>query len=942
MRTRLTALFLAAFTLVSSLPSQTADDPNEGQIFTYDAASGDFTYAWFGHVGRTYYLQHSADLVHWEFMPTDIQHGFGEIIEINLRSTAKSGFFRLFMTDDSALPAAWLTGYGLSPGAPGSGPNDDPDGDGLTNAQEYVLGTNPMMYDSDGDGFSDGDEAQDGSNPLDEHSLPSYVKFFVPDSSGGFSYLPANYMATYVRDDDPIISNLNPGVFLGVHEHGAVFYGTSTYSADNGVSNYGNATFYANSWTRGRIWTRQVPSDSALLDDPSSLASGLLADSTLYVNETWRASGWGEKTPSLMTWGSFTISVGNRSFDNAGGFDSEERLQSTNPVGDDVTRTYLVVDEIEEDYPSAIVLNWYNSDDIPRYKGVAATEGTWGAVGYDSTFGNYISVNTSTAITREIKGTVTMTIPKGHYLTQSIQVTRAEGVPASALSVRSGADARYHPLAEDGTLSTVSEYYEALYFAPPVPQKNKRITRKLVPMDAAPKVLRVNSNFDERKIDSATGFAKPDCEDTSLAIASGPDQGKITTNDLSSGFFGLKPGDLPYSTTTGAEVTIKKLDVNDEETGQRETGQVRMYAVWGDTQSSVLPLEIYDFDTLAPIDLGPQLYHEDPGVSVNYYMEGVKPGPITLEFHYKKGTQEFRYEQKFLVCTQQSKKAWQEEIRQQLMLQRGAAVDMNNFKVASGFNANKPYIQAVYDYYQQLFLQNPDQFSWAGLGRLAGASVYSGLSDAQYGIDYGPAVTLVSGGLFPFTPDVSRHFQRGLMQGNLDIWSDLAWQFRAYQASGIRALRYVDDKHLDHETLWGRYIRDFDLTPWQKMWGGEWNKSQALYDEANYLIVYREQHYIVQPAWNELNKAVGATAAVSWLSASPIIGGASFRDIVPNGNVGFYDDRITWVDHSTGTNGIWQDWSAMPLVTRKSNVQEDLKTRAANFSRLNATLFPIQ
>ena len=483
MRTRLTALFLVVFALVSSLTSQTADDPNEGQIFTYDAASGDFTYAWFGHVGRTYYLQHSTDLVHWEFMPTDIQHGYGEIIEINLRSTAKSGFFRLFMTDDSALPAAWLTGYGLSPGAPGSGPNDDPDGDGLTNAQEYVLGTNPMMYDSDGDGFSDGDEAQDGSNPLDEHSVPSYVKFFVPDSSGGFSYLPANYMATYVRDDDPLISDLNPGVYLGVHEHGAVFYGTSTYSVDNGVSNYGNATFYANSWTRGRIWTRQVPSDSALLDDPSSLASGLLADSTLYVNETWRASGWGEKTPSLMTWGSFTISVGNRSFDNAGGFDSEERLQSTNPVGDDVTRTYLVVDEIEEDYPSAIVLNWYNSDDIPRYKGVAATEGTWGAVGYDSTFGNYISVNTSTAITREIKGTVTMTIPKGHYLTQSIQVTRAEGVPASAFTVRSGADARYHPLAEDGTFSTVSEYYEALYFAPPVPQKNKRITRKLVPVE---------------------------------------------------------------------------------------------------------------------------------------------------------------------------------------------------------------------------------------------------------------------------------------------------------------------------------------------------------------------------------------------------------------------------------------------------------------------------
>ena len=38
------------------------------------------------------------------------------------------------------------------------GDADDPDGDGLTNAQEQELGTNPEMSDSDGDGFSDGEE----------------------------------------------------------------------------------------------------------------------------------------------------------------------------------------------------------------------------------------------------------------------------------------------------------------------------------------------------------------------------------------------------------------------------------------------------------------------------------------------------------------------------------------------------------------------------------------------------------------------------------------------------------------------------------------------------------------------------------------------------------------------------------------------------------------
>lgn len=50
--------------------------------------------------------------------------------------------------------------------APIGGPRDDDDGDGLTNAQEKSLGTDPRYFDSDHDGLSDGTEIKHGTNPL--------------------------------------------------------------------------------------------------------------------------------------------------------------------------------------------------------------------------------------------------------------------------------------------------------------------------------------------------------------------------------------------------------------------------------------------------------------------------------------------------------------------------------------------------------------------------------------------------------------------------------------------------------------------------------------------------------------------------------------------------------------------------------------------------------
>ncbi len=50
----------------------------------------------------------------------------------------------------------------------------DSDHDGLTDAQELALGTNPFSSDTDSDGLTDLEEVQQGLNPIQQRKERSY------------------------------------------------------------------------------------------------------------------------------------------------------------------------------------------------------------------------------------------------------------------------------------------------------------------------------------------------------------------------------------------------------------------------------------------------------------------------------------------------------------------------------------------------------------------------------------------------------------------------------------------------------------------------------------------------------------------------------------------------------------------------------------------------
>ncbi|MEI8108791.1 MAG: hypothetical protein WCI46_13340 [Verrucomicrobiota bacterium] len=193
----LLSLFVGVVVLTTAT-AQTSTDPNEGSRLTYDSVLGSYDFSWWGQPGRTYFLQHSDDLLTWEYLPL-IESGTDGLLSWSFTSTASKFFLRLRFSDiptndpfsadfdgdkvsnddellfgtdplvstDSdldGLPDDWEKAYF---GNLASGATDDPDSDGLSNLAEFMHGTNPNSPDSDFDGLSDGDEVNiHGTDPL--------------------------------------------------------------------------------------------------------------------------------------------------------------------------------------------------------------------------------------------------------------------------------------------------------------------------------------------------------------------------------------------------------------------------------------------------------------------------------------------------------------------------------------------------------------------------------------------------------------------------------------------------------------------------------------------------------------------------------------------------------------------------------------------------------
>ncbi len=112
-------------------------------------------------------------------------------------------------TDGDGMPDDWEIANGLDPNDP-SDAGLDPDGDGLTNLEEYQHGTDPHNWDTDGDGVSDLNEILGGSDPLDPSSKPKVkeVNDFDGDTATDLAVYWAQTATWYIRNSSNLTTRV--------------------------------------------------------------------------------------------------------------------------------------------------------------------------------------------------------------------------------------------------------------------------------------------------------------------------------------------------------------------------------------------------------------------------------------------------------------------------------------------------------------------------------------------------------------------------------------------------------------------------------------------------------------------------------------------------------------------------------------------------------------
>lgn len=202
-----------------------------------------------------------------------------------------------------------------------------------------------------------------------------------------------------------------------------------------------------------------------------------------------------------------------------------------------------------------------------------------------------------------------------------------------------------------------------------------------------------------------------------------------------------------------------------------------------------------------------------------------------------------------------------------------------------GFGANRARIVKVYDYYRDTYNRNSDVFLWAGLGRMAGGAVVSGLD------------MLVS--LLPDPNPITRK----MVEIGKSIFEDLAWLHEAVldDPGGAIDLAREHDAGVSARRSYGDALTDMLAGDVQRVAAG------------NQALLENEQGSIIQPRYDELRNSREVDTAFLFARTRTATANIhpyhrDFLNSFPTTltkDVIRFDDRWEWINLA---GGMWEKW----------------------------------
>lgn len=187
------------------------------------------------------------------------------------------------------------------------GSGTDSDGDGLTNAQEQELGTNPTLADTDGDGYSDREEVAAGSDPLDPNSAPVTAKRSLEVISAYGSTVPSVGLHEYSTGSTVTCYVVESPLTSGSTQYvGTGWTGTGSMPA-GGTNLEATVILQTNStinwrWTTN-YWLGLSAADHGRVTGTSGWyhAGATVSVNAISAEEYWHFAGWSGDTAGLDT-----------------------------------------------------------------------------------------------------------------------------------------------------------------------------------------------------------------------------------------------------------------------------------------------------------------------------------------------------------------------------------------------------------------------------------------------------------------------------------------------------------------------------------------------------------------------------------------------------------------------------------------------------------------